>query len=207
MQCFKRIVCIVGATSGSLQKVDNDAEIVVTKNQPITLAKGIEQFVNMLHSMTETIETDMDEFPIIQQIIGRYINDTIWNILLVNSQNRKPLLIWVSINQFLFSHTAGASTNDVSLCETLFPCATHASDLDIPTHRREGRATCKAINAVCPGIQIGCALCAGFLPGQCGNQCIIAGLYCGSSIIACGQQKKNSSRRKPKIMPNTGIYF
>ena len=77
MQCFKRIVCIVGATGGSLQKVDNDAEIVVTKNQPITLAKGIEQFVNMLQSMTETIETDMDEFPIIQQIIGRYINDTI----------------------------------------------------------------------------------------------------------------------------------
>ena len=73
MQCFKRIVCIVGATGGSLQKVDNDAEIIVTKNQPITLAKGIEQFVNMLHSMTETIETDMDEFPIIQQIIGRYI--------------------------------------------------------------------------------------------------------------------------------------
>jgi len=175
MQCFKRIVCIVGATGGSVEKVDDDAEIVVTKNQPITLAKGIEQFVNMLQSMTETIETDMNEFPIIQQIIG--------------------------------SHTAGASTNDVSLCETLFPCATHASDLDIPTHRREGRATCKAINAVCPGIQIGCALCAGFLPGQCGNQCIIAGLYCGSSIIACGQQKKNSSRRKPKIMPNTGIYF
>ena len=84
MQCFKRIVCIVGATGGSLQKVDNDAEIVVTKNQPITLAKGIEQFVNMLHSMTETIETDMDEFPIIQQIIGRYINDTIKDILLVN---------------------------------------------------------------------------------------------------------------------------
>ena len=93
MQCFKRIVCIVGATGGSLQKVDNDAEIVVTKNQPITLAKGIEQFVNMLQSMTETIETDMDEFPIIQQIIGRYINDTIKDISSVNSHiTRKPLL-------------------------------------------------------------------------------------------------------------------
>jgi len=99
---------------------------------------------------------------------------------------------------------AGVSTKDVSLCETLFPCSTHASDLDIPTNQREGRATCKAINAVCPGISIGCALCAGFLPAQCGNQCIIAGLYCGSSLIACGQKKKTSSRRKPKLY--TDVY-
>ena len=121
MQCFKRIVCIVGATGGSLQKVDNDAEIVVTKNQPITLAKGIEQFVNMLHSMTETIETDMDEFPIIQQIIGRYIY--IYDILLVNKT-----IINLSFNKSIFIQPHRRSfnkrciplRNPISMCNTCF---------------------------------------------------------------------------------------
>ena len=121
MQCFKRIVCIVGATGGSLQKVDNDAEIVVTKNQPITLAKGIEQFVNMLHSMTETIETDMDEFPIIQQIIGRYIY--IYDILLVNKT-----IINLSFNKSIFIQPHRRSfnkrciplRNPISVCNTCF---------------------------------------------------------------------------------------
>ena len=106
----------------------------------------------------------------------------------------------------VYSHAAGVATKDISLCETLFPCSTNAADLDIPTHRRESRATCKAVNAVCPGISIGCALCGGFLPGTCGDQCIIAGIYCGSSLIACGQQKESSSKRKPKLTPR-GIYF
>ena len=108
----------------------------------------------------------------------------------------------------IFSYEAGIATKDVDLCETLFPCSSHASDLDIPAHRREGRATCKAINAVCPGISIGCALCAGFLPGQCGNQCIIAGIYCGSSLIACGEKKKQSStKRKPKLHPTPASFY
>jgi len=177
MQCFKRTVCLVGATTSL--KEESDSNIRVGKSEPMTLAKGVEHFKDMLESMKDTITrnpgTNMEEFPIIQQILG--------------------------------SHEAGIATKDVELCETLFPCSSHASDLDIPTHRREGRATCKAINAVCPGISIGCALCAGFLPGQCGNQCIIAGIYCGSSLIACGEKNKQSTKRKPKIYPSSGLYF
>jgi len=178
MQCFKRTVCLVGATSQ--QKEESDANIRVGKSEPMTLANGVEHFKEMLLSMKTTIidnpSTNMNEFPTIQQILGSY--------------------------------EAGIATKDVDLCETLFPCSSHASDLDIPAHRREGRATCKAINAVCPGISIGCALCAGFLPGQCGNQCIIAGIYCGSSLIACGEKKKQSStKRKPKLHPTPASFY
>ena len=124
MQCFKRIVCIVGATGGSLQKVDNDAEIIVTKNQPLTLAKGIEQFVNMLHSMTETIETDMDEFPIIQQIIGRYI----YIYMIFCWSTGKKTIINLSFNKSTFIQPHRRSfnkrciplRNPISMCNTCF---------------------------------------------------------------------------------------
>lgn len=178
MRCFQRSVCIVGATIPTKETTDETRTPMVGKSRPITLAKGIEQFRKMLELMTDTIKGTP-----------------------TTSMKDFPV-----IQQVLGSHTAGASTKDISLCETLFPCSAHASDLDIPTHRREGRATCKAINTVCPGISIGCALCAGFLPGQCGDQCIIAGIYCGSSLIACGQQKKNLTKRKPKLTP-AGLYF
>jgi len=177
LQCFKRTVCLVGATGS--QKEETDTNIRVGKSEPMTLAKGVEHFKDMLQTMKDTITSNpsasMEEFPTIQQILGSY--------------------------------EAGITTKDVELCETLFPCSSHANDLDIPNHRREGRATCKAINAVCPGISIGCALCAGFLPGQCGNQCIIAGIYCGSSLIACGEKKKQTTRRKPKIYPTPALNF
>ena len=57
----------------------------------------------------------------------------------------------------------------------------HKSTTDI----REGRSTCKISGQLCPGITIGCALCGVFAPGTCGDTCIIAGLYCGTSGYAC----------------------
>lgn len=73
LQCFKRTVCLVGATSS--QKVDTDANIRVGKSEPMTLAKGVEHFKEMLLTMKNTItsnpSSNMDEFPTIQQILGR----------------------------------------------------------------------------------------------------------------------------------------
>ena len=53
------------------------------------------------------------------------------------------------------------------------------------TDIRQSRSTCKISGALCPGITIGCALCGVFAPGTCGDTCIIAGLYCGTSGYAC----------------------
>ena len=73
MQCFKRTVCLVGATTSL--KEESDASIRVGKSEPMTLAKGVEHFKDMLESMKDTIirnpGTNMEEFPIIQQILGR----------------------------------------------------------------------------------------------------------------------------------------
>ena len=73
MQCFKRTVCLVGATSS--QKEESDTNIRVGKSEPVTLAKGVEHFKDMLQSMKDTITRNsgasMEEFPIVQQILGR----------------------------------------------------------------------------------------------------------------------------------------
>lgn len=88
------------------------------------------------------------------------------------------------------SHGVGKVTSNVDTCENLFPCKMNYEDLEYPTSTRKGRVTCRAISAVCPGISIGCALCGAFSPGTCGDQCIIAGLYCGTSAIACSEEAK-----------------
>ena len=53
----------------------------------MTLAKGVEHFKNMLQSMKDTIENDptatMDDFPIIQQVLGRYSKAHIMRLILL----------------------------------------------------------------------------------------------------------------------------
>ena len=52
----------------------------------------------------------------------------------------------------------------------------------------ESRSTCQTyqtMGKLCPGVSIGCALCGLFLPGTCGDQCIVAGIYCGVSALSC----------------------
>ena len=95
-----------------------------------------------------------------------------------------------SINRALASHTLGRNTKDLSICDRIFPCASGKSAKDLLDRAvsgvlRESRATCQAAGSFCPGISIGCALCGMFSPGTCGNQCVIAGLYCGVSAYAC----------------------
>ena len=206
MRCFKKTVCIVGATA-PLQKLQEETARNIKQ---ITLAHGVDQFRQILQLMVDNIKKDpkhnINDFPVIHQILGRYIIIIKINpCRIISYPFYRIQFITLTCLLIPYSHTAGVATKDIALCESLFPCSTHAADLDIPTHRREGRATCKAVNAVCPGISIGCALCGGFLPGTCGDQCIIAGIYCGSSLIACGQQKE-SSKRKPKLT-HGGIYF
>ena len=79
------------------------------------------------------------------------------------------------------------------MCNQLFACETAGKDIAaavLATPNNTPRATCKAAGALCPGVSIGCAMCGIFLPGTCGNQCIIAGLYCGVSAYACKDDDK-----------------
>ena len=73
LRCFQRTVCIVGATILTTETQD---KTILGKSRPMTLAKGIDQFRQMLELMRETIENDpstsMEEFPVIQQVLGRY---------------------------------------------------------------------------------------------------------------------------------------
>ena len=84
-----------------------------------------------------------------------------------------------------FSFSVGSTSRDLGLCDQLFTCASAdaarvlrealmAGPAGEETVRssgaREGRATCMAAGAVCPGVSIGCAMCGMFLPGTCGER-------------------------------------
>ena len=91
-------------------------------------------------------------------------------------------------NEALFVTTSSnndASLHSTSLFSTLFAPTLTTDRFNPSEERREGRSTCKISGALCPGITIGCALCGVFAPGTCGDTCIIAGLYCGTSGYAC----------------------
>jgi hypothetical protein len=96
----------------------------------------------------------------------------------------------------------GSSTLNLNLCDQLFPCAsTTALELlrhslkpvtaaananaDAEERNRQAKTTCHATAALCPAVSISCALCGWFLPGTCGEQCIIGGIYCGVSGYSC----------------------
>ena len=75
MQCFKRAVCLVGATA-PIQKLQEEARAAAGETKPvITLAKGVDQFRQILELMVQNINEDpnhnLDDFPIIHQILGR----------------------------------------------------------------------------------------------------------------------------------------
>ena len=50
-----------------------------------------------------------------------------------------------------------------------------------------------------------------YAPGTCGDQCIIAGIYCGTSALACAhdakveEAKKKEKNNEKKKMPNQEI--
>ena len=73
MRCFKKTVCIVGATS-PLQKLQEESARGI---KPITLAHGVDQFRQILQLMVDNIKKDpkhnIEDFPVIHQILGRYI--------------------------------------------------------------------------------------------------------------------------------------
>ena len=96
------------------------------------------------------------------------------------------------------------------LFSTLF-APTVTTDIFNPSDEtREGRSTCKITGALCPGIVIGCALCGVFAPGTCGDTCIIAGLYCGTSGYACqyeaslNEEEPEESSEPSTEEPSTG---
>ena len=67
--------------------------------------------------------------------------------------------------------------------QTLFASSMPPMPMEAAT--MEGRTTCQTTGTLCPGITVGCALCGAFAPGYCGDTCIIAALYCGTSGYAC----------------------
>jgi len=170
LKCFKRTLCIVGATM-QIQEAKEHRSF-----SPTTLAKGVDQFRQILEIMVDDIAKSekerMEDYPVVHAVLG--------------------------------SHLVGASTNDLSMCDKLFHCATSAQDFNIPGSygRAEGRAGCGAVNAICPGVAIGCSLCSVYAPGTCGDQCIIAGLYCGTSALACAHDAKQEANKEKK--PQSG---
>ena len=76
----------------------------------------------------------------------------------------------------------------MDFCDKLFECSSFkALEIveDVKDKAVAPKATCNAVGKLCPGVSIGCAMCGLFLPGTCGPQCIVAGIYCGVSAYAC----------------------
>ena len=107
-----------------------------------------------------------------------------------------------------FSYQLGSSTGDENFCDTLFTCPTPSDELLNQVgkeatvedfEKAESRSNCIASKKLCPGISIGCSLCGLFSPGTCGDQCIVAGVYCGVSAFACkAEELKLFRKRKNK---------
>ena len=97
----------------------------------------------------------------------------------VEQIKREALLVTTSSK----NHADSLSTG--GLFSTLFAPTLTTDPFQPSFELREGRSTCKITGALCPGITIGCALCGVFAPATCGDTCIIAGLYCGTSGYAC----------------------
>ena len=97
----------------------------------------------------------------------------------VEQIKREALLVTTSSK----NHADSLSTG--GLFSTLFAPTLTTDPFQPSFELREGRSTCKITGALCPGITIGCALCGVFAPATCGDSCIIAGLYCGTSGYAC----------------------
>ena len=96
------------------------------------------------------------------------------------------------------SYEVGSVTKNQKLCDQLYTCPMTSMEIlehikhqhTPPNFGNEGtgtqiRGTCQAAGKLCPGVSVGCGLCAMFMPGICGSQCIIAGIYCGTSALAC----------------------
>merc|ERR1712088_12282 len=177
LRCFKRTLCIVGATMKNNSRENPESRTL----NPTTLAKGVDQFRQILEMMVEDISNNqqerMEDYPNVHQVLG--------------------------------SHLAGSSTRDLSMCQKLFPCSTSAADFNVggASASAESRAGCGAVNAICPGVAIGCSLCSVYAPGTCGDQCIIAGIYCGTSALACAHDAKVEEEKKneKKNMSNEEI--
>ena len=71
MSCFRKTVCIVGATA-PVQKLQEEA---LTHIKQIALAQGVDQFRQILQLMVDNIKKDPNQdtkdFPVIHQILGR----------------------------------------------------------------------------------------------------------------------------------------
>ena len=89
--------------------------------------------------------------------------------------------------------TTAPDSKATGLFATLFAPTMTTDTFNPSTELRESRSTCKITGALCPGITIGCALCGVFAPGTCGDTCIIAGLYCGTSGYACQFEASQNS--------------
>jgi len=108
-----------------------------------------------------------------------------------------------NMRQLLASNAVGKSAGDLSLCESLFPCgvgvrhllqeALHVAGEEEVEEAAAGKMTsCDVSGSLCPGIVVGCSVCAMFSPGVCDDTCLIAGLYCGTTGYACAIEANNN---------------
>merc|ERR1712156_801664 len=164
--CLRRSMCVLGAISSTREN----------GNLPkISIANGAQNFLHIVERMIAVAGMTgltKDQLPNLRQVIA----SNVVGKSSVEEIRKEALFDATSPNNQalpttgLFS-TLFAPTADYSI---------HKSTTDI----REGRSTCKITGQLCPGITIGCALCGVFAPGTCGDTCIIAGLYCGTSGYA-----------------------
>ena len=158
-ECMRRALCAMGTTRD------------ITEWPRLSLGKGLEHLMGVLTDMVGELQA-VDE----------------------NSKSNYP-----KIHQAVASYQVGLEAKDPVLCDSLFSCPTPAMELlaeikdkpaasdfeDTEIAFSQSKVTCSAAGKLCPGISIGCALCGLFSPGTCGDQCIVAGAYCGVSGYAC----------------------
>jgi len=90
-----------------------------------------------------------------------------------------------SVRRIVAAYTVGAGVAEGAsgdICQWLFPCIQSET---------EGRSPCSVTSKICPGIAIGCGLCAIMQIDSCPFICPISAVYCGSSGYVCAGASKS----------------
>lgn len=186
--CLRRSMCVLGAISSTRE----DGHL-----PKMSIANGAQNFLHIVQRMIAVAGMTgltKDELPNLRQVIAsNIVGKSAGDLRMCESLFPCHTSVEEIKDEALFVEMSPNHSSRPGLFATLF-APTMADTFKSSTEVIQGRSTCKITGALCPGITIGCAVCGIFAPGTCGDTCIVAGLYCGSSGYACQYQASKNSQ-------------
>jgi len=181
--CLRRSMCVLGAIASTREN----------GNLPkVSIANGAQNFLHIVERMIAVAGMTgltKEQLPNLRQVIAsNVVGKSSGDLRMCESLFPCQTSVEEIRNEALLATSSPNQQNEFptsGLFATLFAPTMTSDSFNPSSEIRQSRSTCKISGALCPGITIGCALCGVFAPATCGDTCIIAGLYCGTSGYAC----------------------